>query len=163
GPMCCSVQPTADGRLFLFTLACAGSAYFFSHSSRLNTVFLLPFLEAQRPGYEHVAQALRFCLSDLVKMKAVPARTCTARELGLFSRSPAPAVRISSPIPRGSTAWVRARRASLALLPQRPRQNESSTGVHVHRTRARPRPWRVQGGETIPGSRARARWSCIGP
>jgi hypothetical protein len=30
------VYPTADGRLFLFTLACAGSAYFFSHSSRLN-------------------------------------------------------------------------------------------------------------------------------
>src|SRR5207247_2389665 len=28
---------------------------------------------------------------------------------------------ISSPIPRGSTPWVRARRASLALLPQRPR------------------------------------------
>jgi Histidine kinase len=36
---------------------------------------------------------------------------------------------ISSPIPRGSTSWVRARRASLALLPQRPRQNESSTGA----------------------------------
>jgi hypothetical protein len=32
-------QPTADGRLFLFTLACAGSA-----------VFLLPFLAAQLPG-----------------------------------------------------------------------------------------------------------------
>jgi hypothetical protein len=32
-------------------------------------------------------------------------------------------------IPRGSTSWVRARRASLALLPQRPRQNESSTGA----------------------------------
>src|SRR5262249_5161161 len=27
--------------------------------------------------------ALRFCLSDLVIMKHVPARTCTARELGL--------------------------------------------------------------------------------
>ena len=67
-----SVQPTADGRLFLFTLACAGSA-----------VFLLPFLAAQLPGYEHVGQALRFCLRDLVKMKAVPARTCIARELGL--------------------------------------------------------------------------------
>jgi hypothetical protein len=26
---------------------------------------------------------LRFCLSDLVIMKDVPARTCTARELGL--------------------------------------------------------------------------------
>jgi hypothetical protein len=67
-----SALPTADGRLFLFTLACAGSA-----------VFLLPFLATQLPGYEHVGQALRFCLSDLVKMKAVPARTCTARELGL--------------------------------------------------------------------------------
>jgi hypothetical protein len=67
-------EPTADGKLFLFTLACAGSA-----------VFLLPFLVAQHS--------------------------------------------ISSPILRGSTSWVRARRASLALLPQRPRQNESSTGA----------------------------------
>src|SRR5262245_65630404 len=41
----------------------------------LNAIFLLPFLAAQSPGYEHVGQALRFCLSDLVKMKAVPART----------------------------------------------------------------------------------------
>jgi hypothetical protein len=67
-----SVQPTADGRLFLFTLACAGSA-----------VFLLPFLAAQLPWYEHVGQALRFCLSDLVKMKAVPARTRTRLGLDL--------------------------------------------------------------------------------
>jgi hypothetical protein len=28
-------------------------------------------------------------------------------------------------------AWVRARRASLALLPQRPRQDERRTGAHV--------------------------------
>src|SRR5258706_14352201 len=55
-----------------FTLACAGSA-----------VFLLPFLAAQLPGYEHVGQALRFCLSDLVIIKAVPARTCTALGLDL--------------------------------------------------------------------------------
>ena len=68
------VQPAADGRLFLFTLACAGS---------LNTVFLLPFLAAQWPGYEHVGQALRFCLSFLAKIKAVPARTCATREVGL--------------------------------------------------------------------------------
>src|SRR5262245_18553765 len=64
--------PNADGRLFLFTLACAGSA-----------VFLLPFLVAQRPEYEHVGQALRFCLSDLVIMKAVPARTSTRLGLDL--------------------------------------------------------------------------------
>jgi hypothetical protein len=44
---------------------------------------LHPFPAAQNPGYEHVGQALRFCLSDLVIMKDVPARTCTARELGL--------------------------------------------------------------------------------
>jgi hypothetical protein len=55
-----------------FHLACAGSA-----------VFLLPFLAAQRPGHEHVGQALRFCLSDLVIMKDVPARTCTANLLKL--------------------------------------------------------------------------------
>src|SRR5262245_27421350 len=36
-------------------------------------------------------------------------------------------------MPRGSKPWVRARRASLALLPQRPHQNESSTGAHAHR------------------------------
>src|SRR5262249_47338693 len=35
-------------------------------------------------------------------------------------------------IPGGSKPWVRARRASLALLPQRPRQNESSTGADAH-------------------------------
>src|SRR5215467_11757391 len=58
--------------LFLFRLACAG---------RLNTVFLLPFLAAQLPGYEYAGQALRFCLSFLVKIKAVPARTCTANLL----------------------------------------------------------------------------------
>ena len=33
-----------------------------------------PFLLAQNPGYKHVGQALRFCLSDLVRMKDVPAR-----------------------------------------------------------------------------------------
>jgi hypothetical protein len=44
-------------------------------------------------------------------------------------------------IPRGSIPWVRARRASLALLPQLPRQNKSSTGADVHCTR--PRPWRA--------------------
>src|SRR5262245_4502417 len=49
----------------------------------LNAVFLLPFLAAQFPGCEHEGQALRFCLSDLVIMKHVPARTCTAREVGL--------------------------------------------------------------------------------
>src|SRR5262249_48344276 len=34
-------------------------------------------------GYEHVRQALRFCLSFLAIIKAVPARTCTASKLGL--------------------------------------------------------------------------------
>src|SRR5262249_41470926 len=43
-------------------------------------ILLHPFLLAQRPGSEHVGQALRFCLSDFVKMKVIPARTCTARE-----------------------------------------------------------------------------------
>src|SRR5262245_45952472 len=49
----------------------------------LNAIFLRPFLAAQLPGSEHIGQALRFCLSDLVKMKVVPARTCSAREFGL--------------------------------------------------------------------------------
>jgi hypothetical protein len=35
-------------------------------------------------------------------------------------------------IPGGSKPWVRARRASLALLPQRPRHNERRTDAHVH-------------------------------
>ena len=35
---------------------------------------LQPFLLAQNPGYKRVGQALRFCLSDLVRMKSVPAR-----------------------------------------------------------------------------------------
>jgi hypothetical protein len=38
-------------------------------------------------------------------------------------------------------AWVRARRASLALLRFRP--HESSTGADVHGTRVRPRTWRA--------------------
>src|SRR5262249_48518006 len=49
----------------------------------LNAIFLLPFLAAQNPGCEHVGQALRFCLIDLVIIKDVPARTSTARKLGL--------------------------------------------------------------------------------
>src|SRR5205823_1930906 len=47
---------------------------------------------------------------------------------------------ISSPIPRGSMVWVRAYRASLALLPQLPRQNKSSTGAHEHREPAQASP-----------------------
>jgi hypothetical protein len=34
-------------------------------------------------------------------------------------------------IPGGSKPWVRARRASLALLPQRPRHNERRTGAKL--------------------------------
>jgi hypothetical protein len=47
---------------------------------------------------------------------------------------------IPSPIPRGSMVWVRESRASLALLPQLPRQNKSSTGAHVHREPAQASP-----------------------
>src|SRR5262249_40558694 len=54
-----------------------------TRNGRALAVFLLPFLAAQWPGYEYAGQALRFCLSFLVKIKAVPARTCTAREVGL--------------------------------------------------------------------------------
>jgi hypothetical protein len=39
-------------------------------------------------GYEHVGQALRFCLSDLVIIKAVPARTCAALGLDLGEQKP---------------------------------------------------------------------------
>jgi hypothetical protein len=38
---------------------------------------------------------------------------------------------VNRSIPRGSIPWVGARRASLALLPQLPRQNKSSTGADV--------------------------------
>jgi hypothetical protein len=63
-----SVQPTADGRLFLFTLACAGSA-----------VFLLPFLAAQLPGYEHVGQALPTAIAaKIIRGDPTPATTLTA-------------------------------------------------------------------------------------
>ena len=41
----------------------------------LLSIPLNPFPAAQKPGYEHVGQALRFYLSDLVRMKDVPART----------------------------------------------------------------------------------------
>jgi hypothetical protein len=50
---------------------------------RLPSIPLHPFPATQNPGHEHVGQALRLCLSDLVGMKDVPARTCTAHELGL--------------------------------------------------------------------------------
>jgi hypothetical protein len=68
--------PTADGRLFLFLLD-------FGRQCR-RRVFVDPFLAAQFPGYERVGQALRYCLSFLVKIKAVPARTCTANLLQFF-------------------------------------------------------------------------------
>jgi hypothetical protein len=51
-------------------------------------ILLYPFLLAQNPGYEYVGQALRFCLSLLIKIKAVPARTCTVRKLGVWSDTP---------------------------------------------------------------------------
>jgi hypothetical protein len=38
-------------------------------SLRRRAVPLYPFFPAQSPGYEHVGQALRFCLSDLIKNK----------------------------------------------------------------------------------------------
>src|SRR5262249_50784009 len=77
-----AIDAFAEDQVFKHPLyAVAGRAA--SLTRRRQTVLLLPFLAAQNPGYEHVGQALRFCLSDLVKMKAVPARTCTARELGL--------------------------------------------------------------------------------
>src|SRR5215831_15901043 len=46
-------------------------------------------------------------------------------------------------IPARSKPWVRVYRASLALLPQPPRQNKSSTGADVRCAQARPRPWRA--------------------
>jgi hypothetical protein len=49
-----------------------------------SPILLYPFLHAQRPGHEHVGQTLRFCLCDLVKIKAVPARTCTTNLLKLL-------------------------------------------------------------------------------
>jgi hypothetical protein len=78
---------------------CRWKAISFHARLRRQRIFLLPFLAAQLPGYEHVGQALRFCLSDLVKMKAAPARTCTAlglelRELGwIEGRGPSPVSR----------------------------------------------------------------------
>src|SRR5262249_22548652 len=56
----------------LSRVARLGGEYFFSHSSRLSSL-----------GYERVGPALRFCLRFLAKIKAVPARTCSARDLGL--------------------------------------------------------------------------------
>jgi putative tryptophan/tyrosine transport system substrate-binding protein len=47
---------------------------------------------------------------------------------------------IPSPIPHGSIPWVRACRASLALLPQLPRPHESSIGARVHREPAQASP-----------------------
>jgi hypothetical protein len=45
----------------------------------LLSIQLHPFPAAQNPGHERVGQALRFCLSDFVIIKAVPARACTAK------------------------------------------------------------------------------------
>ena len=44
---------------------------------------LQPFLLAQNPGYKRVGQASRFCLSDLVRMKSVPARPRGRHDFGL--------------------------------------------------------------------------------
>jgi hypothetical protein len=39
----------------------------------LLSIPLHPFPTVQNPGHEHVGQALRFCPSDVVRMKDVPA------------------------------------------------------------------------------------------
>src|SRR5712664_418568 len=100
---------------------------------------------------------LRFCLSDLVIMKHVPARTCTAREFGLdlgkqtlnakgaglhgcWSSSAQGLFRRELPARLSPPGLPR---VALALLPQRPRHNETRTGADVHCTRVRPRPWQA--------------------
>jgi hypothetical protein len=59
-----------------------------------------------------------------------------------FSRSPAPADSTQYSFSHSSRLNSRGT-ASLALVPQIPRQNKSSTGADVHCARVRPRPWRA--------------------
>jgi hypothetical protein len=66
-------------------------------SAWFRRIPLYPFLPAQNPGCEHVGQALRFCLSDLVIMKDLPARTRTASLLKLHNSSLIRSQHISSP------------------------------------------------------------------
>jgi hypothetical protein len=53
----------------------------------LPSIPLHPFPAAQNPGHERVGQVLRFCLSNFVIIKAVPARTRTASLLKLHNSS----------------------------------------------------------------------------
>ena len=77
----CGRQPTAEQSRFMRTRPNPRRSSLCGAS--LLCIPLHPFPAAQNPGYEYVGQALHFCLSDLVWMKDVPARTCIARELGL--------------------------------------------------------------------------------
>jgi len=72
------------------------------------------------------------------------------RSLITWTRHPASGC-TSLSIPRGSIPGVRARRASLALVPQLPRQNKSSTGAHVHREPAQASPILSPGFESSIG------------
>jgi hypothetical protein len=60
------------------------------------------------------------------------------------------AVHTAPSIPGGSKPWVRARRASLALLPQRPHQNKRRTGAHAHRRVSRSAQPRSMGSSIAP-------------
>jgi hypothetical protein len=64
------------------------------------------------------------------------------RSLITWTRHPASSC-TSLSIPARSKPSVRVCRASLALLPQPPHQNQSNTGADVQCARARPRPWRA--------------------
>jgi hypothetical protein len=107
--------PRLSGLLFW-----AGRCHSSLYGASLLCIPLHPFPAAQNSGYEHV----RTGSAPASERRCKGAISFHAR---LHARRRQ--CSISSPIPRGSTSWVRARRASLALLPQRPRQNESSTGA----------------------------------
>jgi hypothetical protein len=103
------------------------------------------------------SRAKRLAVSTMIVRTPLPSiRLSMAAKPGLVSMGSAPLTAASDrlrqalchlntarSIPGGPKPWVRARRASLALLPQRPRHNERRTGADVHCTRARPRPWRA--------------------
>jgi hypothetical protein len=61
-------QKASQGETLNGWLDCVASVS--SHDLTLEALPLHLFPPAQSPGYEHVGQALRFCLSDLIKIKA---------------------------------------------------------------------------------------------
>ncbi len=101
---------------------------------------------------EHLAQADRFIAECKNRIGRHTPRAGTV--IDHLDRRGA-ALHTAPSIPACSKPWVRARRASLALLPQRPHQNKRRTGAHIALELLFQWPPNGANAETANGNRAR--------